>query len=651
LLPAAVYGGPNDVVDIAPFGLLDVDANFTIRYLLDDQDRGSSTAEETFETRATWEEELFLMTRSFVYHPGFLNIDFGGGPVLVQQRFDSSQGDNRNNETLVNFLGRLNFLDLKTYPFSLYFQRSHPSVTTGLSGRFLTENNEYGFRGRLSGLLPLTSIGANFSHRDTEGSGFGSTVDDDIDLASATLITNYRGGDRFEVTHDRSRTDSNSGSAGLPIQQSQITVDDTVIRLANRFGKSRQFEVNQLFRNFSQETVSDTPSESENRNYNFNMRWAFSELTRSHLTYNFHDFKRTGSDSKLQGADWGLVHIASERFNYDVGADFTSEQQIGFDKDEIGARGAISYTRPTDFGSIGIAGSLRKDRTDQTSEEETIQVFDEPVVLNGTVPTALRNDFVIVSSVVVSNSTQTQTYVEDLDYRLVTVGSTTSIQRLIDGNIADGELVLVDYRYETGGTAEYDSLNSNISFSIGFFDHFNAFARFNKRDTEVLSGQLTVPLNDLTSIDLGLGISYPMMVGWTFDGQIRHVDQEEEISPFVRDSVDLALVGNLPGSLRFRLTGNLIKVDIENSLEGVDQVSYGLGISGRIWRRVRFDVSSRYLRDTGGTQGRRRLEHGLNLNWIYRQARIDLRAKMSDETLGDTNRRYLQVTAQATRYF
>ena len=46
----------------------------------------------------------------------------------------------------------------------------------------------------------------------------------------------------------------------------------------------------------------------------------------------------------------------------------------------------------------------------------------------------------------------TSIYVEDLDYRLITIGSITSIQRLITGNISDGETVLVDTAANPPGT-------------------------------------------------------------------------------------------------------------------------------------------------------------------------------------------------------
>ena len=141
-LPINAVGESHNGDDIKSFGLLNVSGHFRTGYLFDDRERGTGSS-SSFEQRATWEEVFFLLTESFIYHPGFLNMDFGGGPILVQQQFDSNLGETSHNDSLFNVLARLNFLELKTYPFSLYYQRSHPSVTTSLAGRFLTENDTY----------------------------------------------------------------------------------------------------------------------------------------------------------------------------------------------------------------------------------------------------------------------------------------------------------------------------------------------------------------------------------------------------------------------------------------------------------------------------------------------------------------------------
>ena len=134
LLCASYSAGADShqVNDIKPFGLLDVGGYIRVGYLFDDRERGTD-GEGVFERRSTWEEEVLVLTKSFIYHPGFLNMELGGGPLLVQQSFDSDTEVSNNSDTYGNIIARLNFLDLKAYPISMFFERSHPSATTSLA--------------------------------------------------------------------------------------------------------------------------------------------------------------------------------------------------------------------------------------------------------------------------------------------------------------------------------------------------------------------------------------------------------------------------------------------------------------------------------------------------------------------------------------
>ena len=238
-----------------------------------------------------------------------------------------------------------------------------------------------------------------------------------------------------------------------------------------------------------------------------------------------------------------------------------------------------------------------------------------------------------------------------MDYRLLVIGSVTSVQRLINGNITDGETVSVDYSYETSGTAEFDTLRSGVALNIGLFNTVNAYLRYEAQDTSLRSGEFTNPVNDRNALELGVSVRNQFLDGWSMSGQYRHRDQDEEISPFVSDALDVSLTTSLRGTWNVTLAGGLSMIDFENSAEDVDQIRYRLGLSGRLFRRVQFQYDAAYLSDTGGTLSRKQLQHRLNLHWAYRQVRFVLRALYSDDELGPTDRINKQVTAQLIRAF
>jgi len=650
VLPMPVRAASRDVEDIAAFRLTDVSGHIKVGYIYDDQERGSTSLETNFETRANWEQELFIDTNSFIYHPGFLNIELGGGPLLLQQQFDSTLGSNSNSETLFNYRARFNFLELKTYPFSFFAQRSHPAVYTSLAGRFLTRNNEYGFEGHVFDLFDSTTLWLDVRHWDTRGSGFESIVDEDVDKATISVRTNYRDSDHIEAKYIRTDRASGSGSLGLPIQQTQTLTETAELRATNRFGARKQLEIIQILRGLQQDIESATPSVLDDRQYQADARWKHSDRTRSYLRLRSYETDRLDTNSVSRNAQLGMARSAVNGLGYDVSTEYADVEQQGFTRDRVGARGSVMYTRETGFGSFGLSGSLGAARSDQVSASDSIQVFDEAVVLEGTTPVDLANEFVIAGSVVVSNATRTQVYVEGLDYRLVEIGSVTQIQRLVGGAITDGETVLVDYRYRTSGTAEFDTLDAGLSASIRFFDNLDAYVRYGTRETDVVSGQLTNPTNDRDTFEVGLGIRNRFLDGWGISGQLRHLDQDEEISPFVRDSVDVSLNGAFFNRVKVTVSAGLADVDRRNSPEDVRQTTYRVVLSGRLGRSI-LSYQGSWLEDTGGTLPRDQLLHRLNLQWAYRQVRFLLRAQHTRDTLGLTERSFTNVSAQVTRAF
>lgn len=649
--PYLLFGASHDDVEVKPFGLLDTDASFSIRYLLDENDRSSDSSTSTFENRTTWEQELVLTASTYVYHPGFLNMEFGGGPMLVQQDFDTDAGSAKNNETLVNFLARLNFLDLKSYPFSLYYRRSHPSITTSLAGRFLTQNDEYGFNGRKTAFGQSTNLNLDLSHWTSDGSGFGTVVDEEVDRGTFGWWTSYRGNDRISFEHTQFTQKSMSGSTGLPIQESTIRQQSLSVIARNSFGSNKQFSLDQSLFRLDQETESTRSSETDNLHYTATGRWQNSESARTSLDYRFHETKQTGADAKTNNFRATFFHSINDELWYDLLAGHEVTEQVGFDRDRSGVGGALNLSRSVGFGTLGLTASVRQERTDQESSANTVQVFDEPVILNGTTPVDLANEFVVSTSVVVTNAAGTQVFVENVDYRLIVVGSITSIQRLIDGNIFDGQTVFVDYEYRTSGTAKFDTFSPGLSASLDFMKFFHAQVRYDLRDSRIISGQLTTPINDHDRFEVVIGADFPIGHSMMIGGEYRHIDQDEDISPFVRDSVAVNASTRINGSLRLYVAADLVQVDQKFSIEDVDQVNYRLGVAGRAFGRLQLSYETAYLEDTGGSLLREQLQHRLNIQGRYRQVHFFLRALFSEDTQGTTRRDYTQVTFDVTRDF
>ena len=648
--PAEAASGSPDGIEVKPFSLYSTDGDFTVRYLVDDRTIADGGEDPTFEDRQTWEQELWFRTKSYVYHPGFLNIDFDLGPKLVQQRYDANAGSNKDNQEFLQFHTRLNFLELKNYPFSLYYTRLNPSVYAGLSGRFLAETNEYGLDARLFG-VGATSFRFALGHRDSLGEGFGRVVDSAEDGGSITMNSNYWDGDTIEIEYGKVNRTSSNGSPGLPIQETELREESAYVLTRNKFGARDNVNFNQSYYLLNQEYVSPDSSDLDSWRYDSQLLVQHTDALLSSLSFSANDLKRDETRSKGRQARVGVDHAIRQNLSYGAKINRRELRQTGFSSDVTAADLRANYQKVMPFGTLGLGANILKARTDQESTADTVQIFDEAIVLLGTAPVALANEFVIPGTVVVRNVDKTQVYVEDLDYRLTVVGSVTRIERLINGNILDGETVLVDYEYRTSGTAEFDTLRPGASMSFSFPKFVSATVRYYRQETELLSGELTTPINDQEVLEYSVNADVPVGRRWKVTADYRHRDVDEDISPSVTDIYSISASATLWQVTRLSLSARLFQVDLERSEEDTDDLQLSLGISARPLVRTSVSYNIAYSRDVGGTLERSSLHHQLGFAWRYRAVLISFRADLSDETQGVSERTYKRITAEISRYF
>ena len=632
--------------EIAPFKVKDVSGDFIVGYSLDDR-----TVGENFTESNLWREELFFRTQSYVYHPAMLDMQIDGGLSHFTDAYKTNEGSNRESELLFDYDALFNFLARKTYPFSIYARRTHPEMVTNLLGRYLARSDEYGARGRVLPQGGRLSLRWDLGHLNTKGSGFGSTVDEEVDRAEVTTMFNYLGGQNLGFDVRWYERLSRSGSAGLPIQESLTESVSGGVTAENRFGTQKPLNLRQSVLLLRQTTTTDIVTDIDRLRYNGNLRWRGLERHSPYLRYNFQDEERTSSWTRFQDAELGTIFRASDRLEVSGRADFYGNETPELSRDRSGISANAGYSIPLAFGTLRLTGSLGVNRTNQESDSDTAQVFDERHVLTGTVPVPLNNSFVVEETVIVTNVAQTQTFVVDLDYRLVTVGSTTTIERIISGNIFDGQEVLVNYEFQTGGTAEYRDTRQGIGLSLGLIKYLNVYANWSNVDNSVKSGNPTVPLNDVSNLQAGIYVDVPFSTTWSVGGQVRYTNRDETISPAVGMFYDayLSTQGYRGVTARLGITKQI--VDNEFSTEDVDLLRYFVTLSTRLPGAALLSYTYSNAKNTGGSLTNRDEQQRLQIDWRYRLVVFTLRAYLIDSEQGTSGRTSTRVVAEIRRAF
>jgi hypothetical protein len=524
-------------------------------------------------------------------------------------------------------------------------------VATGTLGRFLTRTDEYGVYGTIRPPLTPVYVFWDAAHWTSKGSGFGSTVDETVDRASLRTTLPYLEGQSVSLNLNLSDRVSASGSPGLPIQESQIENFGAELSGKNLFGSRRNVRLDQVLRLQRQDTLTDMLTEIETLGYSGSLSWNHSPAADSYANYAYTDQERTETWTRSQSFNAGTQYRFQNGLAIGGSGRFSSDEDPAFQRDRTGGQLNASYGTGLPFGAFGMSASVGLNRTDQEAESDTAQVFDEPHELAGVTPVPLDREFVIVGTVVVTNVAQTQTFVEGLDYRLVTIGGTTTIERLATGSIIDGETVLVSYEYETGGTVEYDTLLQSVSANLSILGRANVYARLSDTTNELQDGLPTTPLNDVTRFEVGGRADFPFSAGWSIGGEYRYTNQDEDISPFVGEHYEVFVqTASFWGtSARFSVITD--EIDYELSVEDVDRVQYVVAVSSRLPGATRLSYRLVSSKDDGGTIIREDFRQSLQFDWRYRLMTFSLRAEQADVSQGVSQRDQTRVGAELRRSF
>ncbi len=632
---------------IEAFRLTDTSSELALRYLYDEQTFYSSGSKTREDIRPTFQEEFTVNTESYVYHPNLLSMDLGASLLLDQSRVTTLDDENSNKEQLLGYNARLDFLKNKPYPASVYYTKSNPSVTVGVGGRFLLENIRYGVD--LALLAPASPVQITFNayRQSAFGEGFDQLTDDVVDHVNLRLYRSYGKGNSVQLTHQTIARDSRSGSPGLPIQERTTSNVATFLDTKNLFGSKNQA---QLITNVAYNTQEEYPKRKELRAYPI-LNWQHNDNVNSFYRFLYTDSEEELQTIKQKRFTGGVNYNDNKRINGTADIHLEDSKNTGLEFQSQGANYQINYNRPVAMGFIttGYSGSV--EYRDQTSEDAVLSIFNEEHELIGTTQVNLSRQFIVESSIEVWNTGRSQVYIEGTDYRVLRVGSTTQIQRLSNGNIVDGQLVLVDYDYQTGGTFAYNLLGNNVVLQWSPARNYDLYIRYNKLDQKLREGDPSIPLNSSDSYMYGGSASQPLLSGITLGGQAYIRDHNEEITPYLLRYLDAFVALPLPRVTKLRLSTRRQLIDNENSIEDVDLTAYILRLQGRPWLRTQMNYEYNYEKDVGGTLKRLLVIQRVQFRWAFRQLSLSANAYYTQEKQGSTDRDRWSIRVNMLRSF
>ena len=311
----------------------------------------------------------------------------------------------------------------------------------------------------------------------------------------------------------------------------------------------------------------------------------------------------------------------------------TDHQFIDGSERTIGGLLALDYGKNTPVGwyTAQLSGSLLHERDQSDSASRRIR--DEPVTLSGIAPVTLSRPGASAASVVVTDLTNTITYVEGpaADYILTPLGAFLQIRRVAGGGIGDPETVLVDY---TIAAAEDSKINTT---SIRFAQRIDLgelpialYMSLELIDESLVSGDDPGNLDREETSIFGVELDYEGLLV-----NVEHEIKEQRLSPsFTSNRVRARYVGELGTDAAISMGGGY------EMLRYTDSRKFGFE-PGRDFReiitanahmtsRVKQNLLLRIGGDYTKTRGRENDELGrvfAALEWYYRDLSLSIEAR------------------------
>jgi len=634
--------------EIAPYRLTGYDAYAVLRYSTDQINTTGQPSGPSQSRKNGLVEEVHLMTHSYIYHPSLVTLDLGGGPLIDRTGYYADGVVSNYGRQVYNLSGRATVLKDKPYTGVLFFDHSNQTQDAGPAQTMQTASNRYGLGFSL--LKPVTPapLRVELERSDNKGKSEDQITDDKAQHFKLKLDYDIGTLGSTVLQFQNSRMDSLSGNANLPIRTSTTQNNRLTLDTNLTFGDELQYElVNNIVINTHQVDFSEGPGlDLSDLHFNLDVRAEHSADLQSYGHYAMSQSKQNAQSTSVNALSGGFNYRLTPELRTSLSARGETNRSDQASTTLYGLNGSANYVQPLLLGTAQAGYTFGYMQREQQASAQQARVLDERIALAGTSWVALLYPRVVADSVTVNNGSRTQTFVEGADYLLSVVGTTTRIQRILGGNIRDGEEVLVDYAYELGGSYGLKQLDQMVHLGWNYKSYFKTYLNFTDSAPRVTSGTPTFEPNPARTRLFGLNSELPLeipydllwdvMVGATAEREQRR----EEVAPYQRVSIDKHVQVGLPwvkrGNIRF--AQRRFFIDYENSPLGTNVRANDVRLWALLPYNINVSLDASKERDTGSPILRERSFLQLKAKWRKRKLQWSADLSRTRELQGSVER-------------
>lgn len=468
-----------------------------------DESKSSSASQENVST--ILEEKIRLQAKGDVFHSRLMSYLASLGLGLTQQQFRTKERSDSGTGTLSDYRLDMHFLPLKPYPFSVSLSKTEDVVPRRFRSPLRVESTGTGFATHLR--VPEWPMSFSWFSTETEQDSDMSQSDDlfkrESDRWSFNLRHNFSERSRMTVRSDWDSLSEKARVATRDLETTRHRVDHDFY-----FGSERQHRLDSALSLV--EKVGNFESETFNWDENLVLQHSRDFMTFYNSTFTKNTFGSAESESF--GGAAGLNHRLYSNFVTNLSL-FATKTEYDPDSETTwqGGKLGFNYTRNNPWGKLFSSYSIDVTKQENSGAAGTGLVLGESHVFRDPFAVTLENRDIITSTIIVSNSTGSETYSLGDDYTIRMVDDRVELDVTTLGvdlpNVVDGQVLLVDYQYHLPEATEVESRDQYFRIGQDFKNRVSVFYSHQRFDEEITSNLDIDVTEDNWKTDV-LGISY-----------------------------------------------------------------------------------------------------------------------------------------------
>jgi len=593
---------------------------------------------------------LFLNSQSYFWHPNFLSLDLDVGYSPETGQYLSLVSPDRNE---INTLKKLN---VRAYIFK------QNSLNLNV---FMNINEGYNNRENLTNLKSnYRNYGSVFSYTNkyipikiSYNKGKGEQIELQTDRSFITEHNNLEmrseksiGANDFNqivYSHNKYTYNTTFSVSESDLVNTFIKNDITIWSMNNRIflDSKKNYNFNSRVSNYNQQGNFNYKRFEISENLFFKLPYKFNYSG----NYNFFDIKGGIQNLNQHDIRSTLSHQLYESLRTNISFEYNNISDKQY-KEIINRKGLnINYIKKTPLkGELSLNYSLNTNQQERVSDDLFFAIEREEQTLSDNRIVLLKNQNINASTVEVNDASGTITYRLNFDYLLIKRNELIEIQRIPGGQIANNEIVYINYIAIQPSSYKYMAVINYFNASVSLFR--NKITFYYKSANQDFVNPVNIAFLTLDYFNQNV---YGTRFNFNYiSGGIEKDNYKSTIIPYRLTKYYLILQGNIKEKLFFTFNGDVrdYQMIVE---EGIKQKYSNISgnISFNINRKTKLNIEGSYIKQEGEGVDLDLLTSRLTLTTRFRQLFLSTGIELYKSELFNEKMDFNRFTIRLSRKF